>query len=202
MVDRYSRADRNSDAAAFDRVDRAMQSVRREGFLPEALRPEAHLDQPFELTAGQTCSQPTTVRAMLALLDPEPGDTVLDVGSGSGWTTALLAHLVGATGIVHGVELREDLATWGGQNVAATGMGWAHVHQAEPEVLGRPAAAPYQRILVSAEAQEVPAQLTEQLADGGRLVLPVRGTMTVVESHDGAAQVVHTAGAYRFVPLL
>ena len=196
-----SRARRHPDAAALARADEAMQSVPRDAFLPAELRSEAARDEPIELTAGQTCSQPTTVRAMLALLDPEPGDAVLDVGSGSGWTTALLAHLVGATGVVHGVELRADLATWGGQNVAATGMSWAHTHQAEPDVLGWPATAPYQRILVSAEAQEVPGQLTQQLADGGRLVLPVRGTMTVVESRDGVAQVVHTAGAYRFVPL-
>lgn len=202
MVHHFAKPDRHTGAKAFVRADQAMQAVRREGFLPPELHGAAQLDQPIELIAGQTCSQPTTVRAMLALLDAQPGDTVLDVGSGSGWTTALLAHQVGTTGVVHGVELREDLATWGGQNVAATGMGWAHLHQAEPGVLGWPAAAPYQRILVSAEAQEVPAQLTEQLADGGRLVLPVRGTMTVVESHDGAAQVVHTAGAYRFVPLV
>ncbi len=201
MADRFSRADRDSGAAALARADEAMQAVRREGFLPLELRGEAGLDQPIELTAGQTCSQPTTVRTMLALLDPEPGDAVLDVGSGSGWTTALLAHLVGATGVVHAVELREDLATWGGQNVAAAGMEWAQVHQADPEVLGWPAGAPYQRILVSAEAQEVPTPLTDQLADGGRLVLPVRGTMTVVEARDGAARVVRTAGAYRFVPL-
>lgn len=201
MADQFSRAGRHAGAEALARTDMAMQAVRRAGFLPPQVRGQADLDEPIELTAGQTCSQPTTVRAMLALLDPEPGDAVLDVGSGSGWTTALLAHLVGATGVVHGVELRADLAAWGGRNVAATGMSWAHTHQAEPDVLGWPAAAPYQRILVSAEAQEVPAQLTEQLADGGRLVLPVRGTMTVVETLDGVAQVVRTAGAYRFVPL-
>src|SRR5699024_4885745 len=140
MVHPFSRADRAEHAARFERVDAAMAAVRREGFLPEQWRREAHLDQPFELVAGQTCSQPTTVRAMLALLDPQTGDAVLDVGSGSGWTTALLAHLVGATGTVHGVELREDLAAWGGQNVAAAGMPWAQVHQAEPGVLGWPAA--------------------------------------------------------------
>ncbi len=195
---RFSRAGR---AARFERVDAAMAAVRREGFLPERWRGEAHLDQPFELVAGQTCSQPTTVRAMLALLDPQPGDMVLDVGSGSGWTTALLAHLVGETGTVHGVELREDLAAWGGQNVVDAGMTWAEVHQARPGVLGWPEGAPYQRILVSAEAQEVPAELTDQLAEGGRMVLPVRGTMTVVECHGGTAEVIGTGGSYRFVPL-
>lgn len=201
MVHRFSRADRAEHAARLERAGAAMAAVPREGFLPERWRGEAHLDQPIELVAGQTCSQPTTVRAMLALLDPQPGDAVLDVGSGSGWTTALLAHLVGATGTVHGVELREDLATWGGQNVAEAQMPWAQVHRAEPGVLGWPAAAPYQRILVSADATEVPDELTGQLAEGGRMVLPVRGTMTVVERHEGIARVVETAGSYRFVPL-
>lgn len=201
MVHRFSRSERAEHAAQRGRVEAAMRAVPRESFLPEALRREAALDQPLELTAGQTCSQPTTVRTMLALLAPDVGDAVLDVGSGSGWTTALLAHLIGPTGSVHGVELREDLATWGGQNVTAAGMPWARVHLARPGVLGWPDAAPYQRILVSAEAQEVPAALTDQLAEGGRMVLPVRGTMTIVEKHDGVATVVRTTGTYRFVPL-
>lgn len=185
---------------AAERVDRALARVPRAGFLPPEARHLADLDEPLALGGGQTSSQPSTVRAMLELLDVPPGARVLDVGSGSGWTTALLAALAGPTGRVDGVEVRPDLAEWGAANVAAAG--WqASIHRATGE-LGRPEGAPYDRILVSADAPNVPAQLADQLAEGGRLVLPVRGTMTIVERSGGVAAVIATAGRYVFVPLV
>jgi protein-L-isoaspartate(D-aspartate) O-methyltransferase len=149
---------------------------------------------------GQTNSQPRTVANMLRLLDVEPGMRVLDVGSGSGWTTALLAHLVGSTGSVVGVELVPALVEFGAANLAATGQSWAHIVRAEPGVLGVPDHAPYDRILVSAEPSTLPQQLVDQLADGGRLVIPVRGTMTLV-TRSGDEVVTSRHGSYRFVPL-
>ena len=94
-----------------------------------------------------------------------------------GWTTALLAHLTGPSGSVVGVELVPELAEWGGANLAGTSYDWASIRTATPDVLGVPASAPYDRILVSAEATELPEALVEQLGEGGRLVIPVRGTM-------------------------
>ena len=85
---------------------------------------------------GQTNSQPRTVADMLRLLEVGPGQRVLDVGSGSGWTTALLAHLVGPTGPVLGVELEPSLVTFGSANLAATGQPWAGIRAADPGVLG------------------------------------------------------------------
>ncbi len=117
---------------------------------------------------------------MLRLLEVAPGQRVLDVGSGSGWTTALLAHLVGPTGAVLGVELEPSLVMFGSANLAATGQPWASIRPATPGVLGVPDHAPYDRILVSAEPATLPQQLVDQLGDGGRLVIPVRGTMTLV----------------------
>ncbi|WP_370517539.1 protein-L-isoaspartate O-methyltransferase [Pseudactinotalea sp. HY160] len=183
------------------RVEAAMAAAPRADFLPSPARPFAGLDEPLVLTGGQTCSQPSTVRAMLLLLEVSVGDRVLDVGSGSGWTTALLAALVGPTGRVDGVELRADLARWGGANVAAAGWRRARVHRAI-DVLGWPEQAPYDRILVSADAPRVPGGLVAQLREGGRLVLPVRGTMTVVERRGGRAVVVAKTGRYVFVPLV
>ena len=81
-------------------VQEAFQLVDRKLFLPEEERWRAHLDRPIPIGYGQTNSQPSTVRAMLEWLDAEEGDKILDVGSGSGWTTALLSRLVGKTGEV------------------------------------------------------------------------------------------------------
>src|SRR5699024_744923 len=113
-----------------ERVDRAFQRVPRADFLPEAVRAWAGGDSPLQLTDGQTSSQPSTVRAMLMLLDVRSGHRVLDVGSGSGWTTALLAALAGPAGSVDGVEVRPDLADWGAANLTARAWGQARIPRA------------------------------------------------------------------------
>jgi protein-L-isoaspartate(D-aspartate) O-methyltransferase len=172
----------------------------REGFLPERERRRAGYDGPLPIGEGQTNSQPRTVAAMLQLLEVAPGQRVLDVGSGSGWTTALLAHLVGPEGDVVGVELESSLVDFGSANLAATTQPWARIVQAAPGVLGVPDHAPYDRILVSAEPATLPQQLLDQLAEGGRMVIPVRGTMTLVV-RDGEDTHVTRHGSYRFVPL-
>lgn len=190
-----------------DAVSVAFAAVRREGFLPPHERGRAWYDGPIAIGNGQTNSQPRTVEDMLRLLDVRPGHRVLDVGSGSGWTTALLAHLTGPTGVVVGVELEPVLVAWGRGNLAATDQPWASISQAEAGVLGWPDGAPYDRILVSAEASSLPTQLVDQLAtqpeDPGRLVIPVRGEMLlVVRSGPDSEDVRITRhGYYRFVPL-
>ena len=181
-----------------DAVADALRAQPREGFLPARLRRRAAYDGPLEIGHGQTNSQPRTVEAMLRLLDVRRGQRVLDVGSGSGWTTALLAHLVGPGGAVWGVELEADLVGFGAANLAATGQPWATVTRADPDVLGLPTHAPYDRVLVSAEAGSLPQALVDQLADDGVLVIPVAGTMLRVVN---PGPVVTEHGHYRFVPL-
>lgn len=181
-----------------DAVDDAMRATPREGFLPPSERRLAAYEGPLDIGHGQTNSQPLTVAAMLRLLDVRPGQRVLDVGSGSGWTTALLAHLVGADGQVVGVERVPGLAQWGAANVAATGRTWARVRVAEPGVLGDPGGAPWDRILVSADAAHLPPELVAQLGAEGVLVIPVRGRMLRVRA-DGSFT---RHGLYRFVPLI
>lgn len=179
------------------RLDEAFTACPRAEFLPADVRGRAAYDGPLQIAGGQTNSQPRTVADMLRLLDVQPGQHVLDVGSGSGWTTALLAHLVGPTGRVRGVEVVPELVEWGRANVARTGMEWASIEPAIPGVLGLPAHAPYDRVLVSAEADALPQSLREQLAEDGVMVAPVAGRMLVV-----TRTAVTKHGHYRFVPLV
>src|SRR5665647_2106120 len=86
------------------KIDEAFKAVPRIDFLRPEHKDQHELDVPLPIGSGQTNSQPSTVRQMLLWLDPQPGDKILDVGSGSGWTTALLAHLVGPTGTIYAVE--------------------------------------------------------------------------------------------------
>ncbi|GAA4373623.1 protein-L-isoaspartate O-methyltransferase [Nocardioides caricicola] len=185
---------------ATDRVSEAFAAAPREWFLPEHARGQAAQDRPIDIGHRQTNSQPRTVENMLRLLDVRAGDTVLDVGSGSGWTTALLAHLTGPDGEVRGLELEPDLVEFGRRNLARGNWPQATIEQATLGTYGDPAHAPYARILVSAQATELPATLVDQLAADGRMVIPVNGEMLLVEQSDNGP-VVSRHGYYRFVPL-
>ncbi|WP_340540699.1 protein-L-isoaspartate O-methyltransferase family protein [Nocardioides sp. GXZ039] len=187
-------------------VDAAFEATPREWFLPPGERDRADHDGPIPIGHGATNSQPRTVAAMLGLLDVQPGQSVLDVGSGSGWTTALLAWLVGPTGRVLGLELEPDLVRFGRDSLARTHRPWARIEPAS-DTLGRPAqpdpadggdVVAYDRILVSAAATALPDTLLEQLTPTGVLVVPVRSTL-LRASLPGPRITRH--GTYRFVPL-
>jgi protein-L-isoaspartate(D-aspartate) O-methyltransferase len=183
-----------------DAVDEAFAACPREAFLRPRDRKRASYDGPIEIGCLQTNSQPRTVATMLRLLDVHRGQRILDVGSGSGWTAALLAHLTGPTGRVLGVELEPDLVDFGNRNLDRRRVTGAAIYEATPGILGLPGAAPFHRILVSAMAQELPGSLVEQLHTGGVMVIPVAGRMLRVVCSMRAVQVTRH-GSYRFVPL-
>ncbi|HET7385855.1 MAG TPA: protein-L-isoaspartate O-methyltransferase [Nocardioidaceae bacterium] len=184
-------------------LDAAFGEVSRADFLPELVRSSAGQDRALPIGHNQTNSQPSTVRAMLRLLDVREGQRVLDVGCGSAWSTALLARLVGPTGSVVGVELVPELVAFGRSNLSAQHADWTRVEHADPNVLGFPEGAPYDRILVSAEATNLPDTLVDQLGEDGVLVVPVAGRMLEVRrSGEPGDPVVVTHGHYSFVPLL
>lgn len=183
------------------KLDDAFDVVARADFLPPSVRPYADLDRALAIGHDATNSQPQTVRYMLEHLGAQPGDSVLDLGSGSGWTTALLAYLVGERGSVIGVDVVPELVDMGRRHMD-TRFPWARIELAEPGVLGWPAAAPYDRILVSADGGLIPAELEAQLAPGGSMVLPAAQRITIVRKDaDGMLTRSAAAGMFNFVPL-
>jgi protein-L-isoaspartate(D-aspartate) O-methyltransferase len=150
-------------------VLRAMRAVPRHEFVPRAVRADAYDDRPLPIGEGQTISQPYIVALMTELASVRRGDRVLEVGTGSGYQAAVLAEL-GAQ--VYSIEIVEPLARDAAERLRRLGYGAVRVRHGDG-YRGWPEAAPFAAILVTAAPPEVPPALLEQLALGGRLVIPV-----------------------------
>ncbi len=151
----------------------AFRTIDRKYFVPEEYAEDAYADMPLPIGHYQTISQPSTVAFMLERLDPQDGNKVLDIGSGSGWTTALLCYIVGDKGSVTGVERVETLVEQGSENLSKFRFDTdCHIESAG-DTLGLPGEQ-FDRILVSASADEIPEALFSQLKIGGILVIPIR----------------------------
>lgn len=137
---------------------------------------------------------------MLEWLEAQPGDTVLDVGSGSGWTTALLAHIVGPKGRVYAVEKIPELVAFGRDNCERSGIRNARFYEAGKQV-GLPEHAPYDRILVSASADWLPSELLDQLKPEGKLVIPVGASILEITKQPDSPPEIREHPGFLFVPL-
>ncbi len=163
---------KNSRMISNNSVLDAFMAVPRELFVDPAYRDESYADHPLPIFCGQTISQPTTVILMLQLLDVLPGQRVLEIGTGSGYNAALLAKLAGT---VVTVERHEKLAEMARENLKLAGLENVVVIAGDGKK-GCARLAPYDRIIVTAAAYQVPPQLKDQLAVGGFLVAPVGAT--------------------------
>jgi protein-L-isoaspartate(D-aspartate) O-methyltransferase len=186
-----------------ERVLEAMSTIPRERFIDDRHRGEAYADEAVPIELGQTISQPWMVARMTELLAPRPGDRVLELGTGSGYQAAILAQL-GAT--VTTIERHPGLAASARDRLAELGFGGDRVQvRAADGSLGDPEGAPWDGIIVTAAAPTIPTELREQLADGGRLVIPVgprdRQVLTLVV-RDGNEWRDTPHGACVFVPLI
>lgn len=151
----------------------AFRAVDRKYFVPVSFAEYTYIDAPLPIGNDQTISQPSTVAFMLELLAPQKGNKVLDIGSGSGWTTALLCHIVGEKGSVTGLERVGGLVEQGRENLSRFCFD-AHCRiEKAGKKLGMPGEQ-FDRILVSASADEIPEELFLQLKIDGTLVIPVR----------------------------
>lgn len=161
-----------------EKVKKALLSVPREEFVPEAYRDMAYNDHPLPIGYGQTISAIHMVAIMTEALDPEPGDKVLEVGTGSGYQAAVLAEIVGKMdpsrrGHVYTIERIPELAEFARRNLERTGYSEYVTVIVGDGTLGYPDEAPYDRIIVTAASPDIPEPLIEQLKEGGRIVIPV-----------------------------
>ncbi len=182
-------------------LEDAFRKIDRADFTLEDYRAEIYEDYPLPIGFGQTISQPTTVAFMLELLDLKKGDNVLDVGSGSGWATALIAEVVKPRGKVWGVEIISELVEFGRKNLAKYNLPNAKIIQAG-EKLGLSEYAPYDKILVSAEAEELPKELLRQLKIRGIMVIPIKNTLYKIEKLAGGKIKETAYPGFVFVPLI
>ncbi len=169
------RSMQNSGVLRTSRIIKAFEKIDRKYFVPEEFDEEIYDDAPLPIGRGQTISQPTTVAFMLELLNAKEGDRVLDIGSGSGWTAALLSEIVGEEGEVTGMDRVDELVEVGQKNLAQFGFKHSCIEKAG-EKLGKPGRQ-FDGILVSASAPEIPYELFEQLKIGGTLAIPVKNSI-------------------------
>src|ERR1700691_2298621 len=197
MVDSQLRARGISDSRVLD----AMMRVPREAFIPDPYRHEAYEDHPLPIGDNKTISQPYVVAVMLEYLQLTPTDIVLEVGTGSGYVTALLAELAAE---VFSIERHPALAANARAAIAALGYSNIQIFTGDG-TLGLPTHAAFDAILVSAATLDVPPPLLSQLRDGGRMIVPVGPSdsqqLQFIRMHNGQA-VVSPRDPVRFVPLI
>ncbi len=157
------------------RIIKAFKNRDRRYFVPEALHERLYVDAPLPIGQSQTISQPSTVAFMLELLGAKEGDDVLDIGSGSGWTAALLCEIVGEDGTVTGLERHDGLVKLAQKDLARFGDENCHIEKAT-DTLGI-VSETFDTILVSASAEEIPRELFLQMRAGARLVIPIRNSI-------------------------
>jgi protein-L-isoaspartate(D-aspartate) O-methyltransferase len=182
-------------------VIQVLSTVPRHAFVPGNVRALAYEDRPLPIGYGQTISQPFIVALMTDLLDPQPGDKVLEIGTGSGYQAAVLSPLVDR---VYSIEIVPGL----GERAAAAleGLDYANVETKVADgYYGWPEAAPFDGIVVTAAASHVPPPLVEQLRPGGRMVIPIGGPfatqqLMVVEKQDGGGITTRQVLPVQFVP--
>jgi len=186
------------------RIIEAFRKIKRVDFLPEDMKDMAEMNEALPIGFGQTISQPLVVAFMMELLEPKEGEKILDVGSGSGWTTALLSEIVGKTGRVIAVELVPELKEFGEKNVSK----YSFIEEGIAEFVcadgskGYEKEALYDKILASASAGELPAAWKEQLKIGGRIVAPIGNSiwLFVKKSETELKEIEHPG--FVFVPLI
>lgn len=197
MVDRQLRARGIKDV----RVLRAMQTVPRHRFVPESLSAMAYADTPLPIGHGQTISQPYIVALMSEVLAVKPGERILEIGTGSGYQAAILAEM-GA--VVFTIEIVRPLANQAKTNLQAQGYDSVRIKIGDG-YLGWPKAAPFDAIIVTCAPEKIPQPLQAQLAEGGRMVIPVgeknQQQLMLLTKKKGKIQAQKVV-AVRFVPMV
>ena len=190
----------NKGSLKSNNIANAFINIDRKDFVLDPTLSNVYEDYPLQIGHQQTISQPTTVAMMLEMLQPKDGQKILDIGSGSGWTTALLAFLVGENGSVIGLERVNSLVEFGNNNLKKYKFKNAKIIHAKDKlgIVGEK----FDRILVSAAADKFPSELTEQLKVGGKLVIPVKNSIYEITKLEDSKLDIFEHYGFRFVPLI
>ncbi len=182
----------------------ALKAIDRVNFVREEDKGNAYVNAPLPIGFGQTISQPLTVAFMLELLEPKKGEKILDVGAGSGWTSALLAQIVGETGKIIALELIPELSEFGKTNASKFNFIKKGIISfvCADGYKGFEEAMPFDKILASATASEIPLAWKRQLKIGGRIVVPIGQSIFLVEKIDKTQFSEREYFGFSFVPLV
>ena len=184
------------------KVESALRNIPRHEFVPESELARAYYDGPLSIMNGQTISQPGVVSRMTEWLDVKEGQKILEIGSGSGWQTAILSYLVG-DGTVYSIERHPELVEFTKSNLEKLGIKNVHV-VLDDGSLGYVQKSPYDRIIITAACSEIPKPILDQLADGGLIVAPVgdslQSLVLLQKTPSGMVEIKNQPN-YVFVPL-
>ena len=181
-------------------IKSAFLDVERHYFIHESNIHYSGDDKPISIGFGQTNSQPRTVAMMLEWLQPQTGQSILDIGCGSGWTAALLGYIVGPSGHVIGLDRIPELTQFATQNIAYFNMTHVTIQLAKKQ-FGLPGQT-FDRILVSAAADEFPNELLAQLKPNGIMVIPVNNDILLIKKNENGICHQQLFSGFRFVPLI
>jgi len=185
-------------------VEEALRKYRREFFVPDEVKHMAYRDFPLSIGFNQTISQPSTVVAMTEALEVKPGEKILEVGTGSGWQSAILSCLIGDKGRVYTIEILEELAEFARSNLNRVGIKNVEVLVKDGS-LGLKEKAPFDKIIVTAACPDIPKPLLEQLKINGIMVLPIGNLylqeMFVIKKLKDKIEK-KSIGSFMFVPLV
>lgn len=182
-----------------EKIKQSMHRIDRKDFVLSEDKEHAYENRPLSIGYGATISQPYTVNFMLNLLKLKKGQKILDIGSGSGWTTALIADLIGSKGQVFGTEIIPELVKFGKKNLEKYKFKNAKIFLTKK--LGLKKYAPFDRILVSACANNLPQELISQLKTNGLLVIPIKNSIWQIKKISNNKLEKHEYPGFVFVPL-
>ena len=194
---------KNMKSLIDNNVESAFRNIPRHEFIPSSELDRAYYNEPLPIMKNQTISQPGVVSRMSEWLDVKDGQNILEIGTGSGWQTAILSYLVGS-GTVYSIEIHSELEKFARKNLEKFYLDNVNVILGDGS-MGYPEAAPYDRIIITAACTEIPLPLLDQLSNDGLIIAPVGDTsqslILLKKTSKGIIEVKNESN-YVFVPLL
>ena len=194
---------KNSKFLTDEKVESALQNIPRHEFVPESELEYAYDNEPLPIMKNQTISQPGVVTRMTEWLDVKNGQNILEIGTGSGWQSAILSYLVGS-GTIYSIERHPELAKFAQENLKKLKIDNVHVILGDG-TLGYSQASPYDRIIITAACTEIPLPLLDQLSENGLIIAPVGGSsqsLVLLQKTPKGIVEIKNQSKYVFVPLV